>query len=358
MKNLIKYWIIIAFAFVTIFVIQYCINMLQLTMSNILNNRNMIKADLFTSQDSISDIIYDWEPSRILQPTMLFYPENTVIFDRCNASWNYCDYYTLDVPSDTIEVWVDNITSNPHCPYWWRYKFQWYSRYFKIWDNITNADTNYLNANYPIIKIQDWTNKAYTVSWSQITIFFDKNIKNAQFFPFVLKENITVYNNYKTWIKNTIDSVSISWNKLIINLIAPFEEDYWRIIIWANMISDIDWRLSTNNIIVWDEIKNSEWVTEYIIDNLRPTANAWFKLSGNSIIITFSEQIFAWEWVNLYENISDQTWPLINHPSITDIDVEWNELRLFFSANPNITNISISPNTIVDKAWNWNAQIN
>lgn len=358
MKNKIKYWGIIIIFFAFVFWLQVAMNELQSYLSNVLNLRNSIKANLFDSQDPIDDVIYDWEPSRVLQPTMLFYPDNSVIFDKCDANWNYCDYYVLNVPNNTVEVWVDNVTSNPHCPYWWRYKFQWYSRYFKIWDRVTDADVNYTDANYPVIKVQDGINKAYSASWNEITIYFDKNIKTAQYFNFVLKNNITVYKDYKTWAKATINSVSINWNKLIITLSSTFSEDYWRIVINWNMISDIDWRLALNDMVVWDEIKNSDWIVEYIIDNLRPTATAWFRTVWNSIIITFSENIFAAEWANLYENISDQTWPLINHPSITDIDVEWNELRLFFSASPNITNISIAPNTVVDKAWNGNAQIN
>lgn len=344
--------------FIFIVWMKYFLNILKFSLSNILINRNSISADIFDSQDSVTDVIFDWEPSRVLQPTLIFYPENSVVFDKCSEYWNYCDYYTLNVPSDIIEIWVDNITSNPHCPYWWRYKFQWYSKYFKIWDHVTDADISYLDSNYPVVSPQDGINKVYKVDWNQITVYFDKNIKNAQYFGFLLNDNIKVYKNYKTWELATINSTSINWNEIIIILDNVFEEDYWRIVINSNMISDIDWRIASNDIVVWDEINNLDWITEYIIDNLRPTAVSWFKLSWNSIIITFSEYIFAAEWINLYENISDQWWSLISHPSITDIDIEWNELRLFFSSSPNITSISIAPNTIVDKSWNGNAQIN
>ena len=73
----------------------------------------------------LEDVLDDWEPSRVLQPTLMFYPENSVIHEGCYS--NTCTYYVLDVPNDTIDIAVDNVTSNPSCSYWYRYKFQWYS---------------------------------------------------------------------------------------------------------------------------------------------------------------------------------------------------------------------------------------
>ena len=290
------------------------------------------KADLLDWSSSVLDALIDeWEPSRSFEPSFIFNPENSVYFDKC--TWNVCDYYVLDVPDNTIDIWIDNITSKPSCDYWWRYKFQWYQSYFKLWEWVSDADISRDNANYPVLSFQEWTNKTYEINENEVIVYFDKIITNAQFYDFVMKRNVVVYSDYRTGEQQSINSLAdavkvIEWtNKLEIILSDNYLVDYWRIVIKENIIADSDWRISPNDILVWDKIEIN-WIPQYVIDNKVPVVDSisstW--TSTTQVDIVFSENIYEISWLNISQNIKDQFWnKFSNNPAFAEASIDWNE---------------------------------
>ena len=353
MKNLIKD---ISLFTIWLMIIISCINMFA--WSSFFNNVKELDYDIMANSfdfwDEFGDLLDDWEPSRILQPTLMFHPENSTVFEDCST--NICSYYVLDVPNDIIEIWVDNVTSDPHCEHWWRYKFQGHSNYFWIGENITDSDISFDSANYPVLSAQDWTDKNYKIEWNSLTIFFDKNIQIAQFYDFVLLDNILVYKDYRTWEILDVLDFEIDKNQLELTFADDFVTDYWRVIIRWNNIADIDWRIAHGNITVWNKISLPNWKNEYAIDNISPTW-IWktFTNSGSTVItVLFSEDIFEIPWRNLYQMISDQNGPIIEHPLVEDVDVEWNEIRVFFSGPHTATGVTVNTWSVTVKVGNKN----
>lgn len=319
------------------------------------------RADLLNSSNWVlDDLIDEWEPSRSFSPTFVFNPDNSVYFDKC--TWNNCDYYVLDVPNNTIDIWIDNVTSKPGCDYGWRYKFQWYQSYFKLWEWVSDADISRDNANYPVLSSQEWTNKNYEINWNEITVYFDKIITNAQFYDFVMNRNVVVYSDFKTWKQSALYTWSsavnvIEWtNKLEIILADNYIVDYWRILIKKNVIADTDWRIAPNDILVWDKLE-IEWVPQYVIDNNVPVVDSisWTWTFVTQVDVVFSENIYEISWLNIAQNVKDQfNNKLSNHPNFAEASIDWNELKIFFFTWSNITDVKVNTWAIKDKLGNWN----
>jgi hypothetical protein len=335
---------------------------------NLSKNSKNLKADI------LDDIIYEWEPDRTFSPSMVFYPDNKVVLNWCSA--NSCSYYVLNVPDDTIDIGVDNITSSPHCQYWWRYKFQWFPKYFKIWERVTDSDVNFYEANYPLLQTQDWTNRNYLIDWVNIYIYFDKNIKNAQFYNFALRDWVTVYKDYKTWFTANVMWVSIvNWNQLKIETQywinwdpSNYYSNYWRIVIKKNIIADMDWRVIPNDLVVWDGVTLESWEIEYIIDNrvpkLKENEDGFSEENNGSwstkISLIFDENIFEnSEWPNILDNIKvyPQNKLLKDLDGFVEYDIEQNIVNLFFTWEDwSINNALVEFWVFADKVWNLNNQ--
>ena len=311
----------------------------------------------------LDDLIDEPDPSRSFAPTLTFLPEWMIHYDKCDDWWDNCEYYVLNTPDDVIEIWVDNVTSNPHCDYWWRYKFQWYSKYFKIWEWITDADISSANANYPVLKQQEWTNKNYKIDWNKITVYFDKDIAIAQFHNFTLKNNIKVYSDYTAtvWGEATIDSVSIpGTGKSTLEIILfpaayRYKPDDGRIVIRWNVIADKDWRIAPNDIIVWTKVLWDDLIPRYVIDNNTPTCTSvnWNTGASTQLTVFFNENIYEVSGVSLMEKITGG-FPALD---FTDINIEWNQLQLFFSSSNLTWWVTIGEWAVQDKVWNKNTQI-
>ena len=320
-------------------------------------NAKNFKADLFNTTEQT---IYDWEKNRTFTPTLSFYPENNVI-----SNWTSCDsyntttdvawvkhkecvwkthynYYVLNTPDDTIDISLDNIVSDPTCSYWWKYKFQWTTEYIKLWETINESSTSIYWTNYPLLSKQEWINANYKINsdWKEITIYFDKDIKNWKYYDFAIKDWITIYENYKTLDKFIPKNlkIEISWNELILKFDNEFKTDFWRMIISENLISDLDWRINNQKSVVWKKI----W-KEIIIDNKKPSKESITNSSDKTVsVITFSENIYENPDINILDNIT-HTW------TIDDYNIEWNKFRIYWSS---LSVTWISDWIVLDKSWN------
>ena len=311
---------------------------------------NNFKADLF--DNTVDQTIYDWEQWRTFQPTLSFYPENKVIknWELSNNGKNYLNYYTLDTPDNIISISLDNITSNPNCSYWWKYKFQWTNKYLKLWESV-NEDNIWINwVNYPLLSIQSWIWANYKIDLTSkiITIYFDKDIKNAKFYDFALKDWIKIYSDYKNLTEfNWTFTTEISWNELKLNLSKPFNVDFWRILIWKNLISDLDWRVNTDWWVVWLKI----W-ENFVIDNKKPE-----KISDSTwnlvINVSFGENIFENPNKNLIDNIEVWNKKLSEIGQYSEYNIEWNELKIYFTSSVS-WDLKILSWAVIDKSWNEN----
>ena len=315
-------------------------------------NWNQFKADLFDVEEE--EIIYDWEESRTFSPSLSFYPENKIIENWTRQEWKntYLDYYTLKTPDNIVEISLDNITSTPTCPYWWKYKFQWTTQYLKLWENINESDISLYWTNHPILSNQNWINANYKIdsTWTWITIFFDKDIKNWKYYDFALKDWITIYKNYKTLEKFIPEDliVYIKWNKLNLKFSNKFETDFWRIIISKNLISDLDWRINNEISIIWKKIWN-----EFVIDNKKPIPETPLYLN-NLITIIFDENINENPDKNIENNISIW-WKILSEiDSYNEYDINQNELKIFFSTWSTLSGLTIWTWAVVDKLGNEN----
>lgn len=315
-------------------------------------NWNQFKADLFDVEEE--EIIYDWEESRTFSPSLSFYPENKIIENWTRQEWKntYLDYYTLKTPDNIVEISLDNITSTPTCPYWWKYKFQWTAQYLKLWENINESDISLYWTNHPILSNQNWINANYKIdsTWTWITIFFDKDIKNWKYYDFALKDWITIYKNYKTLEKFIPEDliVYIKWNKLNLKFSNKFETDFWRIIISKNLISDLDWRINNEISIIWKKIWN-----EFVIDNKKPIPETPLYLN-NLITIIFDENINENPDKNIENNISIW-WKILSEiDSYNEYDINQNELKIFFSTWSTLSGLTIWTWAVVDKLGNEN----
>lgn len=320
-------------------------------------NVETFKADLF---DSTDQVIYDWEKDRTFDPTLSFYPENKVIsnWTSCDsydtttdADWvehktcvwkTHFDYYVTDTPNNTIEISLDNVVSDPTCSYWRRYKFQWTTQYLKLWETINESSTSVYWANYPLLSNQKWINANYKIdsTWTWLTIYFDKDIKNWKYYDFAFDDWITFYQNYKTLdeFETWARTYSIKWNELKITFPNKFETDFWRIVIKENLISDLDWRINNQKSVIWKKI----W-EEIVIDNKKPAIDWTIDTSDDTInIITFSENIYENPNVNILDSIT-HTW------IIDEYNIEWNKFKIYWS-NLNVT--WISDWIVLDKWWN------
>lgn len=312
-------------------------------------NSQNYKADLF--DEDLEEIIYDWEDSRTFSPTLSFYPENTVINNWTRQEWKnvYLDYYTLETPDDIIEISLDNITSTPTCSYWWKYKFQWTSQYLKLWEDINESDISIYWTNYPLLSNQDWINANYKVdsTWTWITIYFNKDIKNWKYYDFALEDWIKIYENYKTleefnsWEK----TFSISWNELKISFENNFETNFWRIIISENLISDLDWRINSKWWVVWKKILN-----EIVIDNKKSLFESLWTWSL-VLKLSFDENIYENTDKSFQDNIQIWWISLSSINNYSEYDIDWNSLNIYFSWSIK-WDLNILEWAIVDKNWN------
>lgn len=364
MKNLIRFALV---SWVVFTIFMAFVSGVDEFRSNLIERLSLMqKADLLSSSDIIDDVLDQGVPDRLFQVDPVFYPQNKVIFQGCTEKGSLCSYYVMQTPDDTIDVWIDNITSNPHCQYWWRYKFQGYPYYFKLWERVTDADLDHNNPNYPLLQSQDWTWKNYLLSsWNQlVTIYFDKIIQNAQYYDFNLLNWVEVYSDLRIW--KTIDvtwvTINPSDNKLLINLAEPLVSDYWRIIIKKNTLSDIDWRVIINDQMVW-QLANFDGKNQYVIDNINPhliTPTWSINLiwpDATEIIVLFNEEVFEKEWIKYTQMIKVNGKLLASMPSFSDIDVEWNELRIFFKNLIQVGSVTVASWSLVDKVKNDNELI-
>jgi len=330
-------------------------------------NAKNFKADLF---DTPEQVIYDWEKDRTFNPTLSFYPENSVInnWTTCDSynistddAWvenkecvwkTHYEYYVSDTPNDTIEISLDNVVSDPTCSYWWKYKFQWTTEYIKLWETINESSTSVYWVNHPLLSKQEWINANYKIdeTWTWVTIYFDKDIKNWKYYDFALDDWITFYENYKTldvfdtWNR----AYEIKWNELRIAFPNEFKTDFWRIVINENLISDLDWRINDQKSVVWKKIWN-----EIVIDNKIPVCKTVFTWSLIATI-SCSENIIEDENITSKININWKTIDNLNtNWKISELWVEWNLIKITFLESIS-WDLVIWTWAVIDKAWNIN----
>ena len=335
-----------------------------------LNLKNNFKADLFDTDLRWQDDNYDAVINSEFKITPFFYPKVIKNWKWCSeyetttdSDWNELknciwditlDYYVPETPDNIIEIWIDKLIKDPACPFWQSlaYRFQWTNQYLKFWETLNESSISSKWVNYPILSTQKWINANYKIdkTWTWITIFFDKNIKNWKYYDFAMKDWITIYKNYKTLEKFIPENlnISIKWNELNLIFSNKFETDFWRIIVSENLISDLDWRINNNKSVVWKNI-----LDEIVIDNKKPIITSSWKTSTD-IIFNFDENIYENLNKNIETNIFSWTTVLSLVDWYSEYNIEWNELKIIFSSWSTLPDLTIWTWAIIDKNRNEN----